>query len=98
MTARLPADVCLISLNRAAKLRRVLVCHRPSDAVAHEPCGLVGDAKLALYLARADGLLRDAHALRHYEPRPQRNLAVLEDRALRHTELTPARLALVEGP
>lgn len=96
MAAKLATDIRLIGLDGAGESGRVLVRHRPADAVAHKPRGFVRHAELALYLSRTHRLLGNAHALSDYQPRSERNLGVFEDGALRNRELPPTSLALVE--
>src|SRR5690606_20165416 len=71
--------------------------HGLADAVCHEPSGLVGDLKRAVYLMRAETLLAGAQQVDRLKPLVQRHMAGLEHRADLHRELLAALAALTQA-
>src|SRR5690349_14346242 len=51
-----------------------------ADQVAHAPCGLVGDAQLALDVLGGDPASCAGHQVDHVEPQVQRRGRLVEDR------------------
>lgn len=94
--AGLAADPRLIRLNRAGELEGAILGHRVPDAVAHEPRGLVGYAKLAVQLVGADTLLGRAHTGERIDPIGEGDGAVLEDGPDADGELLAAIPALAQ--
>ena len=93
--ARLAAHIGFVHFHNAPQKLAVGVTHRRTDAMAEEPCGLVGNSNCALNLAGRDTLLGFRHHVDRKEPLGQRHMAVMKDRAGRGGELIQAALALV---
>jgi hypothetical protein len=75
-----------------------IVFHGLADAVRKEPRGLVGDAKHAVQLKRADALLGGGKQVSRIEPLVQGNVRSLEHGADRHRERLAALVALIGRP
>src|SRR5437016_5096439 len=60
-----------------------------------EPCGFLRHANVTRELAGTDAFLVRGHQENSDEPRPQRNLAVLENRSVAYREFLAAIAALV---
>jgi hypothetical protein len=67
--------------------------HGETDAMAHEPRGLLGDPQIAGELVRAAALLAGRIQPDRREPLGERDRGILEDRPLLDGELLAAVLA-----
>ena len=94
--ARFAADVGFVNLNVAADFLKALVVHGEAQAVQHEPCGLLGDTKVARDFVAADAVLAVDEHPQGREPLIQTNWAVFEDAADLHRKLFLAASALPE--
>ena len=68
--------------------------HRPPNAVAEVPRGLVGHPERPLQLVRGDSLAGLAHHVDREEPLPQGKVRVVEHRPRSHREPSPALVAV----
>ena len=79
----------------AAHFLRRYIVHCLTDAVSHEPGGLVRHPKGAMKLMGAKGLLAGAHKVGRHEPLSQRDFGALKDGSYSHAVLLVAVFALV---
>jgi hypothetical protein len=95
------AEVGFVGKYVAATLahrRRVVIPHRFTDTVRHEPGGAVGaEAEIAADLHGGDAPLARHHKVRREQPFVQRNVRPLVSRAHRGGEGLTAVFALVEA-
>src|SRR5690242_1691313 len=94
------APIGLVHFDRAAARAEqagVFAGHGLTDAMRHEPCGLIGDAEHVVNLVRADRLLAGAHQMHGHQPFIERNLAALEHGADSDRKLFPAIAALPQA-
>ena len=73
--AALTAEVGIVELDESAeRMRAVALHHHLHQLVAHAPCGVVGDAELAVQLHRRCTLLVLGHEVDALEPHRQGSL------------------------
>lgn len=95
------ADERLIDFNfttRTAELHEVLVVHRKTNAVQHEPCGFLGDAESAANFVRANAVLRIHDKPNGNHPLIHAERGILEDGPDLDGELLLAALAEPDAP
>ena len=95
--AALAAEVGIVELDESAeRMRAVALHHHLHQLVAHAPCGVVGDAELAVQLHRRCTFLVLGHEVDALEPHRQGQLGGLEDGAGGNGGLAVAAIALLE--
>jgi len=83
----LSTDVGFVHFHDAEQLRKPVILHRGAHAMAHIPSGLIGTrADDALHLHGAHSLLGLHHQVGDLEPRSERVLRILKDRAADNAE------------
>jgi hypothetical protein len=96
---RLAADEGLVNFDLTGQLRSVLVLHSFANTVEHEPCSLLGQAKVSRNLIATHAVLAVRHQPHGREPLAQRDRRFIEDRADFNGELLPAfRRAALPDP
>ncbi len=94
--AALTADIGFIDFNRAAQGSGINVLHRLADAMTEKPSRAIGaEGERALHLASGDALLALRHQVNREEPFPDREMAVVEDRAASNRKLILARITTI---
>lgn len=91
----LAADKGLVDLDHAFEHGDEFVGQDFTHTVEDEPCGLLGDAKLAGEFVGGDAFLEVAKEVHRHEPRVKAEIGTLEDRAVLDGELLAASGAFV---
>jgi hypothetical protein len=97
-TAPPSADVGFINLDLPIEHRLFRFGHCRSNAMAEVPRGFVADSERALNLAGRHAFLRFAQQQRGGEPRSERQMGVIKDRARSNRELIVASLTVEKLP
>ena len=93
------ADVGFVHLDYAHELTELGINQSGADTIAHVMRSLIrAEAHHAVDLERANSLLAGQHKVDHAEPRPQRDIRVLENCSDQHREAVSAWQALVALP
>jgi len=78
----LAADISFIDLDNSHKFTKFGHGEPSADAMAHIMCGRVGtEAEHPLYVQCGNTLLAGQHQVDDFEPSPQRDISVFEDRS-----------------
>jgi len=92
----LSAYISFVHFDRALKRQRIYFLHRGADAMAEEPSRAIGaKSKRALHLASGDALFALSHQVDRKEPFPDREMAVVKDRARRDGKLILTVIAAI---
>lgn len=85
--ASLAADECLIRFDLTREHSGGVVMHSHTDAMEHEPSGLLGDAECTSHLSRANSVLAIADDPESTHPLIESERGILEDRSNLEAEL-----------
>jgi len=91
----LPTNEGFIDFDGSIEKFRTGFRHSRTDTMAEIPRGLIGHANSSLDLIRRYAFLRFRHHVDRQKPLPERQMAVMEDRACRHGEMVVAGLAII---